>query len=82
MGSENNNSEYDERGGCGCNTSCACTKPRPPKCKGNKKCKSYSFVTKNPFDVGIAKELSDNEYLVLLSGNNHALSDYDRSLLR
>lgn len=82
---ENSSSEYDERGGCGCNTSCACTKPSPPKCKGNKKCKSYSFVTKNPFDVAIAKKLSDNEnddeYLVLLSGNNHSLSDYDHDNL-
>ena len=48
---------------------------------GKKTCATYSYVTKNPFDVGIAKALGGDEYLVLLSGNHHKSSDYDKDKL-
>merc|ERR1711998_142820 len=51
------------------------------KHKKEKKCRSYSFVTKNPYDVGITKSLSGGEFLVLLSGNHHATTDFDRDRL-
>ena len=40
-------------------------------------CRTYSYVTKNPFDVGVAKSLEEDEFLVLLSGNNHSTTDFD-----
>ena len=36
------------------------------------KCCTYSFVTKNPFDIAISKEYAPNHFLVLLSGNTHS----------
>jgi hypothetical protein len=76
--------EYDERDGCGCAyednfTSCGCKSGK--KHIKKEKCRAYSFVSKNPFDVGIAKQLEGNEYLVLLSGNHHSVSDYDHNKL-
>ena len=32
------------------------------KAKG--RCANYSFTTKNPFDVGIAKPIDDNNYSI------------------
>lgn len=55
---------------CGCDCS---NKPNHTKCR----CKSYFYAAKNPFDVGIAKEMGDGEYLVLLSGNRHGTTDFD-----
>lgn len=83
-----NAEEYDERGGCGCvyeekMASCGCKYGNSHKKNHHKKekCRAYSFVSKNPFDVGIAKQLEGNEYLVLLSGNHHSVSDYDHDKL-
>merc|ERR1711934_345134 len=74
------------RGGCGCEPPpCGCGYPSSgsgsKKHKKEKKCRSYSFVTKNPYDVGITKSLSGGEFLVLLSGNHHATSDFDKDRL-
>ncbi len=81
----NNDDEYDERGGCGCTVTCGCSvsghSSHKKERSKDEKCKSYSFVTKNPFDVGIAKQLDEDEYLVLLTGNHHSVSDYDHDKL-
>merc|ERR1711934_521051 len=74
------------RGGCGCEPPpCGCGYPSSgsgsKKSKKEKKCRTYSFVTKNPYDVGITKSLSSGEFLVLLSGNHHATTDFDRDRL-
>jgi len=75
------------RSDCGCEPSpCGCDLTTPScgsnkKNKKEKKCRTYSFVTKNPYDVGITKSLSSGEFLVLLSGNHHATSDYDKDRL-
>ena len=59
---------------CGCDCK---VESKPKKCK----CRSYFYAAKNPFDVGIAKAMSGGEYLVLLSGNHHGTTDYDRDHL-
>ena len=53
---------------CGCNGQ---------KSKKKVACRTYSYVTKNPFDVGVAKQLQEDEFLVLLSGNHHSTTDFD-----
>lgn len=76
----------NSRGGCGCDITPSCGCPTPScgqnkKHKKEKKCRTYSLVTKNPYDVGITKSLSSGEFLVLLSGNHHATTDFDRDRL-
>ena len=82
----NSHNDEHQRSGCGCEPPpCGCTYSNSgcgsKKHNKEKKCRSYSFVTKNPYDVGITKSMSNGEFLVLLSGNHHATSDYDKDRL-
>ena len=93
-GDLNHAEDYDTSGGCGCQavSSCGCQAVSSCGYHSNgvhhghskeKHCRAYNFVSKNPFDVGIAKQLDDvgDEYLILLSGNHHSVSDYDHDNL-
>lgn len=44
---------------------------------GKKHCKTYTLVTKNPYDVGVASITDNNEYILVLSGGHHSTSDFD-----
>ena len=59
------------KGGC-------CLPAGHPK---KQRCCNYSFVSKNPFDVAISKELEEDTFYVLLSGNHYSNSDYDKDSL-
>jgi hypothetical protein len=68
--------------GCGCKSnscgsSCGSGCGSGSGSKHGKHCKTYTIATKNPFDVGVASISDNNEYIVVLTGDNHSTSDFD-----
>lgn len=64
--------------GCGCksqscSTGCGCKSGT----KHAKHCKTYIISTKNPFDVGVSSVSDNNEFTIILSGDNHSTTDFD-----
>ena len=67
----------NNRGCNSCKTGCGCSSNRSHR----KHCKTYTLVTKNPYDVGVASVADNSEFIIILSGDRHSTSDYDNDHL-